>query len=160
MEDASPSKTLVTIYQTTRRHIPDDNSLPSFPSALQLRVSSGLLNNQPPSFNAMVDGCLGKRHFPLPVLLLPCRLTMLTQQTKGPIAEPARIQISLMSISVQSIHPKLIIWFLKNLIFRYEVVTLTHNPQHGGPEYPSSSGSYPLTCPAWVPLPVATLHLA
>jgi hypothetical protein len=43
-------------------------NFPSFLSALQLRVSFGLLNNQPPFFNAMVDGCLGKRHFPLPVL--------------------------------------------------------------------------------------------
>jgi hypothetical protein len=40
----------------------------SFPSALQLRVSFGLLNNQPLFFDAMVDSCLGKRHFPLPVL--------------------------------------------------------------------------------------------
>jgi hypothetical protein len=45
--------------------------LPSFPSALQLKVSFGLLNNQPPFFDVMVDGCLGKRHFPLPVLLVP-----------------------------------------------------------------------------------------
>jgi hypothetical protein len=37
--------------------------LPSFPSALQLKVSFGLLNNQPPFFDAMIDGCLGKRHF-------------------------------------------------------------------------------------------------
>jgi hypothetical protein len=64
-------------------------TVPAFPSALQLKVSFGLLNNQPPYFDAMVDGCLGKRHFPLPVLLVPCRLTMLTQQTKGPIADPA-----------------------------------------------------------------------
>jgi hypothetical protein len=90
---------------------------PSFSSALQLRVSFGLLNNQPPFLDVMVDGCLSKRHFPLPVLLVPCRLTMLTQQTKGPIAEPAWIQISLMLISVQSIHLELIIWFLNNLVF-------------------------------------------
>jgi hypothetical protein len=61
----------------------------SFPSALQLTVSFDLLNNLPPFFDAMDDGCLSKRHFPLPVLLVPCRLTMLTQQTEGPIAEPA-----------------------------------------------------------------------
>jgi hypothetical protein len=30
-------------------------------------------------------------------------------------------------------------------------------PTPGGPGYPSSSGSYTLTCLAWVPLPVATL---
>jgi hypothetical protein len=40
------------------------------------------------------------------------------------------------------------------------VVSLTPNPQPGGPGYPSSSGSYPLTSPAWVPLPVATLSPA
>jgi hypothetical protein len=33
----------------------------------------------------------------------------------------------------------------------------TPNPQPGGPWYPSPSGAYPLTCPAWVTLPVATL---
>jgi hypothetical protein len=33
-------------------------------------------------------------------------------------------------------------------------------PQPAGPGCPSSSGSYPLTCPAWVPLPVATLSPA
>jgi hypothetical protein len=37
------------------------------------------------------------------------------------------------------------------------VVSLRPNPQPGGPGYPSSSGSYPFTCPAWLPLPVATL---
>jgi hypothetical protein len=31
------------------------------------------------------------------------------------------------------------------------------NPQPGGPGYPSSSDPYPLTCSAWVALPVATL---
>jgi hypothetical protein len=45
--------------------------LTSFPTALQLRVNFGLLNNQPPFFDAMVDGCPGKRHFPLPVLPRP-----------------------------------------------------------------------------------------
>jgi hypothetical protein len=30
-------------------------------------------------------------------------------------------------------------------------------PQPGGPGYPSSSGSYPLTCPERVTLPVAML---
>jgi hypothetical protein len=46
--------------------------------------------------------------------------------------------------------------FLNNLIFWCEV-SLTSNPQPGGPVYLSSSGSYLLTCPAWVALPVATL---
>jgi hypothetical protein len=32
----------------------------------------------------------------------------------------------------------------------------TPNPQPGGPWYPFLSGSLPLTCPAWEPLPVAT----
>jgi hypothetical protein len=39
----------------------------------------------------------------------------------------------------------------------YLVVSLMPNPQPGGPGYPSSSGSHPLTCPAWVTIPVATL---
>jgi hypothetical protein len=38
-----------------------------------------------------------------------------------------------------------------------EVLSLTPNPQPGGPGYPSSSSSYLLTCSAWVTLPVATL---
>jgi hypothetical protein len=41
-----------------------------------------------------------------------------------------------------------------------ENVSLTPNPQPGGPGYPSSSGSFPLTCPAWVTLPVATIPQA
>jgi hypothetical protein len=43
------------------------------------------------------------------------------------------------------------------VFLRREVVSITPNPQPGGPGYPSSSGSYPFTFPAWVPLPVATL---
>jgi hypothetical protein len=59
--------------------------------------------------------------------------------------------------SIHSIHPRLIIWFLNNLVLWCKVVSLTPNPQPGGPGYHSSSRSYPLTCPAWVLLPVATL---
>jgi hypothetical protein len=47
-----------------------------------------------------------------------------------------------MSISVQSIHLRLIIQFLNNLVLRYEVVSLTPNAQSEGPGYPSSSGFY------------------
>jgi hypothetical protein len=39
--------------------------------------------------------------------------------------------------------------------YRFYGARLTPNPQPGGPGYPSSSGSYPLACPAWVTLPVA-----
>jgi hypothetical protein len=55
------------------RHITGDNNLqyPSFPSALQLKMSFGLLNNQPPFFDAMVDGSPGKRHFPGPSRAMP-----------------------------------------------------------------------------------------
>jgi hypothetical protein len=48
-------------------------------------------------------------------------------------------------------------WFLNNLVFIVWGCSFTSNPQPGGPGYPSSSGSYPLTCPAWVTLPVARL---
>jgi hypothetical protein len=54
--------------------------------------------------------------------------------------------------SIHSIHPRLIIWFLNNLVFTVWGCSLKPNPQRGGP----GSGSYPLTCPAWEPLPVAT----
>jgi hypothetical protein len=37
------------------------------------------------------------------------------------------------------------------------VVNPTPNPQPGGPGYPFLSGSSPLTCPEWEPLPVAML---
>jgi hypothetical protein len=43
------------------------------------------------------------------------------------------------------------------LFLRCEVVSLTSNPQPGGPVSPSLSGSYPSTCPVWMALPVATL---
>jgi hypothetical protein len=51
--------------------------------------------------------------------------------------------------------PRLTVWFLNSSLLWCEVVSLTPNPQPGGPGYPSSSGSYPLTCPAWVTLPHA-----
>ena len=41
--------------------------------------------------------------------------------------------------------------------FRGEGAGLAPNPQPGGPGCLSSSVFYPLTCPAWVSLPVATL---
>jgi hypothetical protein len=44
----------------------------------------------------------------------------------------------------------IIIFFLRG-----EVVSLTPNPQPGGPGYPFLSGSSPLTCLAWEALPVA-----
>ena len=43
------------------------------------------------------------------------------------------------------------------VFFRGEVAGLAPNPQPGGPGCLSSSGFYPLTCPAWAALPVATL---
>jgi hypothetical protein len=45
-----------------------------------------------------------------------------------------------------SFHPRLIIWFLNNLVFKVWGCW----PHARGPGYPSSSVSYPLTCPAWV----------
>jgi hypothetical protein len=46
------------------------------------------------------------------------------------------------------------------VFFRGKVAGLAPNPQPGGPGCLCSSGFYPLTCPAWVALPVATLPLA
>jgi hypothetical protein len=45
--------------------------------------------------------------------------------------------------------------FRNNIFLRGEVVSLTLNPQPGGPGYPFLSGSSPLTCLAWEALPVA-----
>ena len=42
-----------------------------------------------------------------------------------------------------------------NIFVRGEVLSLTPNPQPGGPGYPFLSGSSPLTCLAWEALPVA-----
>jgi hypothetical protein len=52
----------------------------------------------------------------------------------------------------------LLLWISEQLNF-YGVRLLASypTPQPGGPVYPSSSRSYPLTCPAWVALSVATL---
>jgi hypothetical protein len=69
---------MLPIYVSRRILLSDVSSTPSFPSALQLRASFGLLNNLPPFFSI--------RHQSSP-------------------------------ISVQSIHPRLIIWFLNNLVF-------------------------------------------
>jgi hypothetical protein len=42
-------------------------------------------------------------------------------------------------------------------VLQGKVVSPTLNPQTGGPVYPFLSGSSPLTCAAWEPLPVAVL---
>jgi hypothetical protein len=65
--------------------------------------------------------------------------------------------------SLISIHSSIRSWLSGSWtieFIRHEVISLTPNPQPGGPGYPSSSGSYPLPCPAWVPQPVATLPQA
>ena len=48
----------------------------------------------------------------------------------------------------------------RNSIFLQSEVSLTPNPQPGGPEYPSLCGSSPLTCSAWEVLPITTLSPA
>jgi hypothetical protein len=52
---------------------------------------------------------------------------------------------------------RLIFWFMNSLVSTVWGHSLTPNPRPEVPGCPSSSGSYPLTCPAWVTLPVATL---
>jgi hypothetical protein len=49
----------------------------------------------------------------------------------------------------------LLLRFRYNIFLWGGVVSLTPNPQHGGPGYPFLSGSSPLTCLAWEALPVA-----
>jgi hypothetical protein len=51
--------------------------------------------------------------------------------------------------------PRLIIKFRNNSFLQGEVVSLTPNPQPGGPGYPLLSGPLPATCPARATLPVA-----
>ena len=54
------------------------------------------------------------------------------------------------------------LWGFFNINFlQGEVVSLTSNPQPGGPGYPFSSGSSPLTCLAWRPaLPTSSYATA
>src|SRR5215469_3795451 len=49
----------------------------------------------------------------------------------------------------------LLLGFVTSLFSQGEVVSLTPNPQSGGPGYPLLSGPSPSTCPAKVALPVA-----
>jgi hypothetical protein len=61
------------------------------------------------------------------------------------------------SLSQSGLHyvPRLIERFRNNyFFFRGEVVSLTPNPQPGGPGYLLLSGPSPSTCPAWVALPI------
>ena len=51
--------------------------------------------------------------------------------------------------------PRLVLGFRNNYFLQGEVVSLTPNPQPGGPGYPLLSGPSPSTCPARVVLPVA-----
>jgi len=51
--------------------------------------------------------------------------------------------------------PRLVVGFRNNYFLQGEVVSLTPNPQRGGPGYPLLSGPSPSTCPARVALPVA-----
>ena len=100
--------------------------VPSFLSALQPFVSLGLLNNQSPL---------------LSVFRLLCPLLYLHYFHH--------------LFHLFLILPRLIVGFRNKLFFRCEVVSPTPNPQPGGPGYPFSSGSSPLTCLAWEALPVA-----
>jgi hypothetical protein len=69
----------------------------------------------------------------------------------------------LFSLIFHSFHPSEADYLVSEQFSFYGVRLLvsrpTPNPQPGEPGYPSS-GSYPLNCPAWVTLPVATLPLA
>jgi hypothetical protein len=60
-----------------------------------------------------------------------------------------------LSIIVKSIQLFPLFDFRNNKFLLCGVVSPTPNPQRGGPVYPFSSGSSPLTCPAWEALPVA-----
>ena len=60
-------------------------------------------------------------------------------------------------MSQSGIHyvPRLIVGLRNNYILEGEIVSLTLNPQPGGPGYPLLSGPSPSTCPARVALPIA-----
>jgi hypothetical protein len=113
--------------------------LPSFPSALQLRMSFGLLNNPPPFFS-------------IPHLSSPSFHFHFTEIIY--ILQPSQPGSSYLC-SIHSSETDCLV--SEHFSFYGEVVSLMPNPQPGGPGYPSSSGSYPLTCPAWVILPVTKL---
>jgi hypothetical protein len=107
--------------------------LPSFPSALQLRMRFSFLSI---SLHSSLLFIFPSFHF---------HFTEIIMYILQPFADVDFCSIRLVS---------------EQFRFYSEVVSLTPNPKPGEPGYPSSSGSYPLTCPAWVALPVATLPLA
>jgi hypothetical protein len=115
-----------------------------FPSALQLRVSFGLLNNQPPFLSVL--------H-----LFRRSSVEWYNEEVRRMWMEEAMAH--LFPLIFHSFHPSEADNVVPEQFSFYGVrlYSLTPNPQLGGPGYPSSSGSYPLTCPAWVTLPVATL---
>ena len=142
--------------------------LPSFLSALQPWVSLGIVNSQSLylSFifsihcltfitfrSATTSSAHLKRGLPflLPINSLPSIPginIVLTFQVVivNPISKLQRLLLIL---------PRLIVRFRNKLFLRCGVVSPTRNPQPGGPGYPFSSGSSPLTCLAWVALPAA-----
>ena len=62
------------------------------------------------------------------------------------------------ALSSLLILPRLIVGFRNKLFLRCGVVSPVPNSQPGGPGYPFSSGSSPLTCLAWEALPVASAN--
>jgi hypothetical protein len=120
------------------------SKLPSFPSELQLRVSFVLLNNQPPFLS-------------VPHLCQTMKRRMVEWRSEKNVDGRGRGPLIFNDFPfIPSIWGWVSgSWTIELLL--YAVVSVTPNPQPGGPGYPSSSGSYHLTCPAWVPLTVATL---
>jgi hypothetical protein len=101
MRNATPVFRGISRFLTSKTYaigqniIPHSNQqIPSFPSALQLRASFGLLKYQPPFFS-------------IPHLSCP--------------------SFPLMPISVQFIHPRLIVWFSEQFSF-YGVRLLASRP--------------------------------
>jgi hypothetical protein len=76
---------------------------------------------------------------------------------KTPLFIPICSFTPLSSSSIYQSRPRTL-WGFLNIIFSLGgVANPTPKPQPGGPWYPFLSGPSPLTCPAWVTLPVATL---
>jgi hypothetical protein len=116
------------------------NRLPSFLSALQPWVSLGLLN-KPVSIALCLSSSLSTASSLLFSSLLQCQIWL-----------PSFFRHHLFHLFL--ILPRLIAGFRNKLFLRCGVVNPTPNLQPGGPGYPFSSGSSPLTCLAWEALPV------
>ena len=105
---------------------------------------------------------LGLRHNMPPGPSVPCSISPFVythiSQVHGHVIQPSHSWSSSSSCCIQ-LSVQHLFWncggFRNSYFLQGETVSLTPNPQPGGPGYPLLSGPSPSTCPARVALPVA-----